>query len=204
MSVITPKKYSIAQKNFCALLCKKLMNRLSGFIVILVCLQFIYSVVPAYADSHNSTDINKPVAPTVTANSSNNEISKPTEHTSTGNTTTEEKKESAPIEIEADSAEQNEKLGITTYRGNVSVIRENLTILAEKVQIYSSIKNDANKRTIEKIIATGSPANFTHDAENIADRLVAEAKKINYLPKTGIIKLEENASLVQHGSSVKR
>lgn len=109
-------------------------------------------------------------------------------------------KSATPIAIEADSAEQNEKLGLTIYAGNVSVTQGSLAIKADKVQIVSVTK--AEQRNIEKIIATGEPAVFTHQSDQQDEQITAEARKIDYQLKDGIILLEDNASLVQHGSSV--
>lgn len=107
---------------------------------------------------------------------------------------------SAPIAIEADSAEQDEKMGVTTYRGNVAIVQGPLSIQADRVQINS--RNDGEKRSVEKITATGSPATFTHQAVNAADNIVAQALHIDYHLTLGSVILENNASLVQQGSSV--
>ena len=71
---------------------------------------------------------------------------------------------SAPIAIEADSAEQDEKNGITIYRGNVSIEQGDLTIKADTVTIQSSTNSTqtdaAPSRNISHIIANGKPARF--------------------------------------------
>ena len=106
----------------------------------------------------------------------------------------------APISIEADSAEQNEKLGITTYNGNVAIIQGALSINADRVQIIT--RNGPDKRSVEKISASGNPAIFTHHASDRADSIIAEAQNIDYHLQNGTVLLENKATLVQQGSSV--
>jgi len=109
-------------------------------------------------------------------------------------------KPQAPISIEADSAEQDEKLGITTYKGNVAIVQGALSIKADLVHIISVGSSD--KRSVEKISASGKPAIFTHQATTPADSIIAQAQKIDYQLKPGIVILKNSASLVQQGSSV--
>lgn len=109
-------------------------------------------------------------------------------------------KPQAPISIEADSAEQDEKLGITTYKGNVAIVQGPLSIKADRVHIISMGSSD--KRSVEKISASGNPAIFTHQASSPADSIIAQAQKIDYQLKPGIVILRNSASLVQQGSSV--
>ena len=109
-------------------------------------------------------------------------------------------KPQTPISIEADSAEQDEKLGITTYKGNVAIVQGALSIRADLVHIISVGSSD--KRSVEKISASGNPAIFTHQASSPADSIVAQAQKIDYQLRPGIVILRTSASLVQQGSSV--
>ncbi|NNL56283.1 MAG: lipopolysaccharide transport periplasmic protein LptA [Pseudomonadales bacterium] len=119
---------------------------------------------------------------------------------SNGTTADHHASTAAPIAIEADAAEQDEKKGVTTYRGNVAIVQGPLSIKADKVQIIS--RSDGEKRNVEKITASGSPAIFTHQAINVADNISAEANNIDYHLLQGRVLLENRASLVQQGSSV--
>lgn len=112
------------------------------------------------------------------------------------------KSQKKPISIEADSAEQDEKLGITTYKGNVKIQQGGLSIKAHKVQLISSIEQADGSRQLEKIIASGKPAIFSHQPNQQADTLTAEGGNIDYLVKQGIVRLQDNATLQQQGSSV--
>ncbi|MGB5323909.1 MAG: lipopolysaccharide transport periplasmic protein LptA [Pseudomonadales bacterium] len=107
---------------------------------------------------------------------------------------------SAPISIEADSAEQDEKTGVTTYKGNVAIVQGSLSIAADLVRIVSRQVDDS--RIIAMISAEGSPARFNHRAENVTDSITANARSIDYMLEDGKVILQREAALVQHGSSV--
>ncbi len=113
---------------------------------------------------------------------------------------------SAPIAIEADSAEQDEKNGVTIYRGNVSIKQGDLTIQADTVTIQSlisSTQTDAtSSRKISHIIANGKPARFTQQLVNEPNPINAQGNTIRYAIEEGVILLEDNASIDQIGSKV--
>lgn len=126
----------------------------------------------------------------------------------------------APINIAADSAEQNEKKGITIYRGNVSIEQGSLTINADTVTIQTKnvsataasgdsanqtegdevIENTA--RSVTTIIASGLPARFTQTPPGQSNAINASGNTIRYAIDTGVIQLEENASIDKLGSKV--
>ena len=109
---------------------------------------------------------------------------------------------SAPIEIEADSAEQNEALGIITYRGNVVIKQAGLLINADKVSIESKRGGEDNERSLQQITATGLPAKFSHSSPVDNQVVNAEAEKIFFEVNKSLINLSRNARLVQNKSSV--
>lgn len=108
----------------------------------------------------------------------------------------------APIEIEADSAEQNEAQGLITYRGNVFIQQADLKIIADKVSIQSAKPETGERRQLTNITASGSPATFTHDATNIELAVRAEANTILFEVDKSLISLTANAKLTQNNSSV--
>lgn len=109
---------------------------------------------------------------------------------------------SAPIEIEADSAEQNETLGTITYRGNVLIKQAEISIQAEKVIISSAKEGEAGKRQLNTIVATGEPASFTHNPVIATQSVYAQAETIVFNVQRDLIQLEKNAQLNQNQSSV--
>jgi lipopolysaccharide export system protein LptA len=114
---------------------------------------------------------------------------------------------SSSISIEADSAEQDEKRGVITYKGNVRINQDGLQIHADKVQIIGGTHPQTGARQIEKILARGEPAEFTHSTTTKNQKpdgsnLVAEAEQIHYFVQRGVVRLLGSASLLQQGSSV--
>ena len=125
---------------------------------------------------------------------------------SSNSTTSSSDQRLAPVSIEADSAEQDEKKGVTIYHGNVSIEQGDLTIKADTVTIQSITStlqaNATPKRSISHIIANGKPARFTQQLADEPNPINAEGNTISYAIKTGIILLEDNASIDQIGSKV--
>ena len=121
----------------------------------------------------------------------------------------------APISIAADSAEQNEKKGVTIYRGNVAIEQGTLTINADTVTIETvdienrsnvdnanSVSTDSVSRTVTTIVASGFPARFSQISEGQITAINAKGNTIRYAVDSGIIQLEENASIDKFGSKV--
>ncbi len=108
-----------------------------------------------------------------------------------------------PIQINADSAEQNEKEGVTIYRGNVTIRQGNLDIRADTVTIYSSSDNDQSlSHNVTTIVAKGNPASFVQHLATDATTVNAKGNSITYSINEGIILLKDNASIDRHGSKV--
>lgn len=107
---------------------------------------------------------------------------------------------SEQIAIEADSAEQDEKTGVTTYSGSVAIVQGPLSIVADRVRIVSKTVGD--NRVVEAIHAEGQPALFTHNSADNSENVTARASNIEYLLEMGKINLQGKASLLQQGSSV--
>ena len=102
-----------------------------------------------------------------------------------------------PIQISADSAVKDDRLGTTIYTGNVSITQGSLNILADKVTIV--IVNEQ----ATKIIATGKPARLKQQPKPDEKDVVAKANTIDYLVVEEKITLTDNASLDQEGSNIK-
>ncbi len=97
-----------------------------------------------------------------------------------------------PIHISSDSAERNEKKGITIYTGSVQMDQGTLRINADKVVIHS-IDNE-----IEKIVATGQPAKYQQKPSPEKQMVVAKGDTIEYMPENEKLFLINNASLRQN------
>lgn len=101
-----------------------------------------------------------------------------------------------PIYIESDSAERNEKIGITVYQGKVKMDQGSLRILADKITIHS-IDNK-----ISKIVAIGSPAHYQQQPSQDKQLVIAEGGSIKYEISTERLELLTNASIVQEGTTL--
>ncbi len=102
-----------------------------------------------------------------------------------------------PIHIQANSAERDERKGITTYTGNVIISQGSLVIEADKIIIYSQ-DND-----ISRIIATGKPAHFQQKPKPEKAVIHARGNTIRFFIDKGHVQLINNASLVQEDSTVR-
>lgn len=101
-----------------------------------------------------------------------------------------------PIHIQSDTAERNEKKGITIYTGKVQMNQGSMRILAEKVTIHSVDDQ------VDKIIAIGSPAHYQQQPSPDKETVIAKGNTIEYFLEKEEILLLENASLKQQGTSM--
>ncbi|MEC8428885.1 MAG: lipopolysaccharide transport periplasmic protein LptA [Pseudomonadota bacterium] len=97
-----------------------------------------------------------------------------------------------PIHIQSDTAERDEKQGITTYRGDVQMDQGTLRIKADKVVIHS-VDNQ-----VSVIVATGKPARYKQTPELNKPEVKASGNTIEYLVSEEKLHLIKNASLVQN------
>lgn len=101
-----------------------------------------------------------------------------------------------PVTVEANSAQLDDKGGLSVYSGNVSITQGSLLITADKVTAYH--KNG----DISKIIATGNPAHYEQAADSKGGAVHASANTINYLTDERKIVLTDHATLEQQGNIV--
>lgn len=101
------------------------------------------------------------------------------------------------LTLEAISAEFDEKLGMTTYSGDVVMQQGSMIIHADKLVIYGKL-DSANK-----VIATGKPAKFQQTAKVDTQPVKASANKLEYEVNKETLVLVGNAALDQEGSSLK-
>ncbi|MGB2172634.1 MAG: lipopolysaccharide transport periplasmic protein LptA [Porticoccaceae bacterium] len=93
-----------------------------------------------------------------------------------------------PIYIESDSAERNEKTGLTQYVGNVNISQGSMLIDADQVTIYYE------GSAVSRILCKGNLASY-QQADQSGDRVIARAETIEYIPSKKLINLKTNASL---------
>jgi lipopolysaccharide export system protein LptA len=97
-----------------------------------------------------------------------------------------------PIHISSDTAERNDKEGITTYTGAVLMDQGTLHIEADKVVIHTNANND-----ITLVVATGVPAEYRQKPAPDKEIVIAKGNTIEYMLDTEKLHIVENASLRQ-------
>lgn len=102
---------------------------------------------------------------------------------------------SQPIRINADQSEHFEKTLTTSYSGNVIIVQGTLKIEADMV-IFS---NQAQARTLKAI---GRPGNFQQRDSNTGEMISAQAQELFYRLNDGILELNGDAQITQHGRSI--
>ena len=101
------------------------------------------------------------------------------------------------ISIESDSAERNEKTGLTVYSGNVIISQGSILIEADQITLhYQGSK-------ISRIECTGTPASYQQKPQAEGAMLVARAEHIDYLLADDQIILKRNAVLSRNGTIIK-
>jgi len=101
-----------------------------------------------------------------------------------------------PITVESDSAERDEKTGLTKYLGNVLIRQGSLVIEADQVSIHST------DNAVSRVLCTGSPASY-QQMDQSGEMLLARAGTIEYLPAEALINLKTDASLSHRGTLIK-
>lgn len=95
----------------------------------------------------------------------------------------------------ADDLTVDQKNGVATYTGSVKIQQGSLVISADSIVIHTNPDS-----SVEKMIATGSPARFQQQPEKDQGVVTAAAKQITYTPNNERLVLIEDASVEQNGA----
>jgi len=101
------------------------------------------------------------------------------------------------ITIESNSAERDQKTGLTQYQGNVVINQGSLVIEADQVTVYYK----DNK--VSRIVCLGLPASYQQQAATDGGLIIAKAETIVYLLAEDEINLKSNAVLSRNGTLIK-
>ena len=101
------------------------------------------------------------------------------------------------ITIESNSAERDQKTGLTQYQGNVVINQGSLVIEADQVTVYYK----DNK--VSRIVCLGLPASYQQQAAEDGGLIIAKAETIVYLLAEDEINLKTNAVLSRNGTLIK-
>ena len=99
----------------------------------------------------------------------------------------------APVSIEADQLEMRQQDNISIYRGHVKIQKGSLKITGDMIVIKSK---DGD---LHHIKVKGKPATF-FQKNDLGEAIKAESNEMDYLVKTGILELKDNALLVQNNN----
>lgn len=95
----------------------------------------------------------------------------------------------------ADNLTVDQKNGVATYTGSVTISQGSLKISADSIVIHTNPDS-----SVEKMIATGSPARFQQQPDPEQGIVTAAAKQITYTPNNEHLILIEDASVEQNGA----
>jgi lipopolysaccharide export system protein LptA len=99
-----------------------------------------------------------------------------------------------PIHIQADRVEVDDRQGVSTYTGSVQLTQGSMTLEADNLVVYTQ------DRKLKRVVATGSPAQFSQRPDKSQEDVTATASLVEYMASSGLLVLRENAHL-QHGAN---
>ena len=91
------------------------------------------------------------------------------------------------LEVEADSVTFNENTGVSVYRGDVKIVRGEITLRGDAIEVLT--KDGA----VSRLISTAKPSRLVHNEPERTLR--AEALRIEYQAAQGIIDLRGAARI---------
>jgi len=99
--------------------------------------------------------------------------------------------------VEADTAELNERSGVSTYKGNVVVVQGSLTMKSDRMVLQSK------DHKLARMTGTGKPATYRQIDSSTGEPIVGKADQIVYLPGKNQLILTGKASLLKNDNTFK-
>lgn len=97
-----------------------------------------------------------------------------------------------PIHVSADQASMNEMTGIAIYTGNVEIRQGTMILLGSRVEMHRDAQGSINR-----IITTGSPAQFQQQASPSQPLTKAFGLRMDYSIPTQTVTITEQARVTQ-------
>lgn len=113
----------------------------------------------------------------------------------TANAIALESDKTSPIFIEANQVVMSDKIGVSTYTGDVKLEQGSIKITADSIVVYTR-----NKK-LQRIIATGKPAFFSQTPDLNSQQVKASANHVEYASTNGMLMLIDNAKMQQGDNS---
>lgn len=101
-----------------------------------------------------------------------------------------------PIEIEADSAELDEKRGVVVYEGSVVVVQGSMRLTADRLTIYYD-----ESQNLDRAYAVGKPARFQQRKE-AGHYVKARALEMEFHSAESLLYLIREARVTEKGDTV--
>jgi lipopolysaccharide export system protein LptA len=101
-----------------------------------------------------------------------------------------------PMVIEADSAELDDRSGISTYKGNVRIEQGSMTLTGDRLTVH--IEDDR----VTRVIVDGSPATYKQRPDGKDRDIRAESRHMEYFTDPEKVLLEEQARVEQDGDTL--
>ena len=107
--------------------------------------------------------------------------------------------DSKPINVQADSAEMDDKRGVAIYRGDVIITQGTLKITGDTVTITLTNGGD-----IDVFTSVGQPAYYEQQPAENKDIVQAYGRTIQYFATNEKIIIVDQAKVIQQGSTKKK
>ncbi len=101
-----------------------------------------------------------------------------------------------PIDLTADTAEYDQKTGISIYRGNVKLVQGTFVLQAKEARVY--LVNGE----LSRVEATGQPVQFQYQPSANKELIKGQGKKVEYRPATHKVVVSGNAHFIQAGDEL--
>ncbi len=101
-----------------------------------------------------------------------------------------------PMVIEADSAELDDRSGVSTYQGNVRIVQGTMELTGDKLTVH--MENDR----VNRVLVDGSPATYKQRPDGKTQDVNASARHMEYYTDPEKVTLENDARVEQNGDTL--
>lgn len=101
-----------------------------------------------------------------------------------------------PMVIEADSAELDDRTGISTYKGSVKVVQGSMALTGDALSVH--IEDDR----VVRVVVDGSPATYKQRPDGKDRDINARARHMEYFTDPEKVVLEQDARVEQEGNTL--
>jgi len=103
---------------------------------------------------------------------------------------------SQPMVIEADSAELDDRSGVSTYHGNVKIVQGTMELTGDRLEVH--VENDR----VTKVVVDGAPATYKQRPDGKTQDVNARSNHMEYYAEPAKVILEKEAHVEQNGDTL--